>query len=298
MINGFMKVEDFFDYDFKGFILSLKLKPLGAIYDVLIRRACSHFLMKVYRCDNLPSWLSLFRSLTKNNKFLLVVLDGARFDAFRALYARFLRGELCTARVPPPHTYGWLPRAFSVPEFDNVRVFYARLAIKSHDIMIEKLVPRHKKVELISIVPKRAKKLGTVLPSEVNEKVLKVGLSGRDIIWYSQPHFPWIYNYELSKILVREVLLHDFFPPDIIADKLKKLSVRRKFLVNAYYGNLILALKHVSDLLNHIKGMSIKYDELVITSDHGELLGEYGLYLHQDYNLPQLVVVPWFRVKL
>jgi hypothetical protein len=26
------------------------------------------------------------------------------------------------------------------------------------------------------------------------------------------------------------------------------------------------------------------------------MLGELGLYLHQEYDLPQLIIVPWLRV--
>ncbi|MCX8205270.1 MAG: hypothetical protein N3H31_06440 [Candidatus Nezhaarchaeota archaeon] len=239
----------------------------------------------------------LFRSLIRKSKFLLMVLDGARYDTFNAIYAKYLRGRLYAARVPPPHTYGWLPRAFSSPEFNNVRVFYARLMIRSHNIMIDRLVPKGRNLELISIRPRKMRELGTVLPSEVNEEVFMVGLSGRDIIWYLQPHFPWIYDLKLSKTLMREVLLHDFVPPDIVANKLKKLDVSRKRLVNIYHGNLILALKYVSDLLNYVKDLGIKYDAMVVTSDHGELLGEYGLYMHPHYELPQLCIVPWLEVE-
>jgi hypothetical protein len=123
---------------------------------------------------------------------------------------------LIRARVPPPNTYSWLPKAFSYPEFDNVRVFYASIGIESHNIRIGHLVPRGRGVEVIPIRPKRANHLRTVLPSEVNGVVKRVGLSGRDIVWYAQPHFPWVADGELSLMLMRDVLIHDYVPQTLL----------------------------------------------------------------------------------
>ncbi len=57
-------------------------------------------------------------------------------------------------------------------------------------------------------------------------------------------------------------------------------------------------LRHVKDLLNYVVKQGIKYDEVVVTLDHDKMLGEFGLYLHQEYDLPQLVLVPWLNVNL
>jgi hypothetical protein len=39
-------------------------------------------------------------------------------------------------------------------------------------------------------------------------------------------------------------------------------------------------------------------DHLVVTADHGELLGEQGLYLHRsNLQLPELMTVPWFVIS-
>lgn len=282
--------------DFRGFANSLRIKPFGATYEVLIRRGIGIFTS--IATHGLLDWVNLFRYVISRRRFLLIVLDDARYDAFSMLYRRYLRGHLTRAHVPPPNTYGWLPRAFSVPEFESIRIFYAGLSIESHDIMIGRFVPKNRNVEVFGIRPRLFKDLGTVHPSEVNDVVFRIGLSGRDIVWYAQPHFPWITDPELSRALIREALLHDFVPPDIVADKLRRLKIDRKRVVNAYYGNLALVLTYVGKLLNYVRSGGVKYDVIAVTSDHGELLGEYGLYLHQEYNLPQLVVVPWLWVTL
>ena len=163
-------------YNIRGFVQSIKRDAIEAIHEVLVKHFISKFLGAMYGFEDCASWVSLFKTLLRRKRFLLIVLDDARYDAFAKVYNRYLRGMLIKARVPPPNTYSWLPRLFSYPEFNNVRVFYASIGIESHDIRIKSFVPRDREVEVISIKPNRAKHLRTVLPGEVNEVVMDVGL--------------------------------------------------------------------------------------------------------------------------
>ena len=157
-------------------------------------------------------------------------------------------------------------------------------------------MPRNREVEVIPIRPNRAKYLRTVLPSEVNDMVKSVGLSGRDIVWYAQPHFPWVTDEELSLMLMRDALMHDYVPPDTVRKRLTILGIPRSRVMNAYYANLVLVLGYVKELVDYAVNEGVDYDEVVVTSDHREMLGELGLYLHQEYDLPQLIIVPWLRL--
>jgi len=63
-------------------------------------------------------------------------------------------------------------------------------------------------------------------------------------------------------------------------------------LRKAYLENLKLVLKYVKDLVKNLPG------NIVITSDHGELLGEGGRYSHFARSSDSLLVeVPWLRVR-
>ena len=285
-------------YDIRGFVNSLRVDAIGAVHEALVKHFISKLLKSIYGLGDLPEWADLFRSLLRKHKFLLIVLDDAKYDAFMRVYKRYLRGSLIKARVPPPNTYGWLPRIFSIPEFNRVRIFYASINIKSHDIRIGSFTPKNREVEVIPIKPKKVEHLMTVLPSEVNETIMKIGLSGRDIVWYAQPHFPWITDKELSLALMGEVLIHDFVPPDTVRRKISANGIPRSRVVNAYYANLILAIREAKKLINYAIDREVDYEEIVVTSDHGEMLGELGLYLHQEYDLPQLTIVPWLKVIL
>jgi hypothetical protein len=288
----------FYKYDIRGFVRSLKQDYIGAVREVIIKYFASKILNIMYGINKCLPWDILFRTLLKRQRFLLIVLDDARFDAFSKVYSMYLRGLLIKARAPPPNTYGWLPKVFSYPEFRDLRIFYASIGIESHDIRIKNLIPENKAVNVIPIKPNKAKHIKTILPSEVNEAIMKIGLTGRDIVWYAQPHFPWITDRELSLMLMRDVLIHDYLPPDTIKRKLKANNIPRLRVINAYYVNLILVLKYVKELIDYSLRQGIRYEEIVVTSDHGEMLGELGLYLHQEYDLPQLTIVPWLKVIL
>jgi hypothetical protein len=285
-------------YNISGFVLALKRDNVGAVKEIIIKYIACRILRVLYGMHYCEFWITLFRNLLRKEKFLLIVLDDARYDVFKSIYSRYLQGTLIKARVPPPNTYGWLPEAFSYPEFDRVRVFYASIGIESHDIRINAFTPRDRKIEVVSVRPNRAKHLKTVLPSEVNEAVMNIGLSGRDIVWYAQPHFPWVTDEELSLMLMRDVLIHDYVPPDTVRRRLVALGVPKSRVVNAYYANLVLVLRYVKELINYAVSEGVNYDEIAVTSDHGEMLGELGLYLHQEYDLPQLTTVPWLKVIL
>ena len=65
----------------------------------------------------------------------------------------------------------------------------------------------------------------------------------------------------------------------------------RKGLRKAYEANLLRVLEQVAVLLKQISG------RIVITSDHGELLGENKLYSHPSDSLhPILLEVPWLVI--
>jgi len=61
-------------------------------------------------------------------------------------------------------------------------------------------------------------------------------------------------------------------------------------LVKAYEENLTIVMKYVAKLVKHLHGV------VVITSDHGELLGERGEYSHDPgKRSPELIEIPWLE---
>jgi len=74
-----------------------------------------------------------------------------------------------------------------------------------------------------------------------------------------------------------------------IAKKIERDEITNEYLEKAYEDNLRLVLKVVKKMVNEMKLIG----KVVLTSDHGELLGENGFYMHPSYlNLPEQRIVP------
>ena len=75
-------------------------------------------------------------------------------------------------------------------------------------------------------------------------------------------------------------------PMDIVRRKLGKDGLRE-----AYRENLHIVLEQVVALVKHLTG------KIVITADHGEMLGEYYCYSHWSRSsLKHLIEIPWFVI--
>ena len=69
-----------------------------------------------------------------------------------------------------------------------------------------------------------------------------------------------------------------------------KISIKRLWL--AYIKNLKLVMKEVNKLVQELSG------KIVISSDHGNLFGEFLRFGHIPFlRLKHLVKVPWLVVK-
>lgn len=134
--------------------------------------------------------------------------------------------------------------------------------------------------------------LGTVPPQEVNDatiKVLKEFPDKRILIHYNQPHHPFLSSPDL--IIDGDSKGEKSIGVCTVWDKLKAGNINISHVKKAYSDNLNLVLDKVKDLLNCLSG------DIVITSDHGNCFGEFGLYGHPRVPVRYLTRVPWLYVQ-
>jgi len=138
--------------------------------------------------------------------------------------------------------------------------------------------------------------LRTVQPDAVAEVALKAEASHpnkRLIIHYVQPHYPFIGE------LGQEIDHRGFTQlgkferkTDDVWSHLKNGNIDEDSVWKAYNENLKIALPSVERLINNLDGKT------VVTSDHGNVLGRWGVYGHPTYRyLKELVEVPWFEAS-
>ena len=149
------------------------------------------------------------------------------------------------------------------------------------------------------------KELNTVPPHAVTQAALQAKERYPDkrlIVHYIQPHAPWIGKIRISG---KELGISYDSPIDwynrnmkiglglwgiweIVIDKGIGLNLIKK----AYVENLKLVLSEVEKLVKELDG------RIIVTSDHGECLGEHFLVEHPEgIYVKELVEVPWLIIE-
>ena len=275
------------------FVNSLKTYGAQSLKDIVIRRFMTSMLKFMYGQGRIPSWSSQLENLLRRERFVLVVLASCRYDFFAELYGRYFKGKLKAVKSPGTFTVNWWPKILYSPEFTNIRLFHNPVPIFPHNWEFNNVKALNKHIEIVKLDFGHPLKPRST--REILKDVLSYGLSKRNVIYLMSSHFPWRCDLELSRAILREVALYEFTPEEIIHKTLKAKGIPRERIIKAYFLNLVETLGAVNWFL---KQLSSRYSfEVVLTSDHGELLGEYHLYLHPHYELPQLYIVPWLEVE-
>lgn len=182
-----------------------------------------------------------------------------------------------------------------------------------------------------------SEKYNTVPPKAVTETVIQPKNGKKKIIHYNQPHEPYLSLYEtlpdsentteneknnnmkVNQIsgLLKEKLKYFLGPKLGLRSHLRKKffwklknlmrvpadgdmerAWREKSVAYFYEDNLLRVLTEVQRLLNEIDG------KIIVTSDHGECLGEKGFWGHgwtgktKIPKLSALVTVPWVKIEV
>jgi hypothetical protein len=129
--------------------------------------------------------------------------------------------------------------------------------------------------------------VGYMHPNKVTDTAIKYWRERpesvkRMVVWYAQPHAPYPSLVEKHDL---EMSSNEVF------EKLMSGELRRYEVWDGYYDTLIYVLEEVDELLENIDA-----EQVVISADHGEAFGEFGIYRHPKYvPLPMLKQVPWVR---
>ncbi|PTD94184.1 hypothetical protein C9439_03815 [archaeon SCG-AAA382B04] len=256
----------------------------------------------------------------------LIILDACRYDYFSAIHDSFLEGDLIKVESPATGTPNWLEKTFSSKFLEDVVYLSANPYVNSVDIEVaDGFNAKNHFGEIIDLWDRCWKEdLKTVPPDEVVEGSLshiENQQNKKYIIHFMQPHAPYLKLKTVGEgisgitrrakgntsLMIREYigkLVESAFPSPTIDKIRKKLNLKKpgpeklvaeKFgkdtLREAYKENLESVLKETKTLIRNLNG------KIIITSDHGELLGEKDLYGHCGSNKnPILREVPWLEI--
>lgn len=133
--------------------------------------------------------------------------------------------------------------------------------------------------------------LGTVPPEWVTDRAIlhrRKNGNSRLVVHYMQPHFPAIEYPELGSKIQMSQTEHW----NSIWERLYYGDVSQEKVWKAYQSNLKIVLEEVETLLRNIGA-----EEVILTSDHGNAMGEAGRYGHpSDAVVPEVRRVPWAKI--
>jgi hypothetical protein len=220
----------------------------------------------------------------------LIIIDGCRADIFEQ--TNEIKGELETKYSQGTESWEFLKSNFFGEEY--------------HDTVYISANPHTSKLpegtfhDLWNIYEKRwDESLQTVHPKSVVEESIgahEMYPNKRLIIHFMQPHFPFIGEKGQEVDLQVQEGLEDY--PQVWSSlRYRLIGASIDTIWDAYKENLNIVLSHVDNLLSNLDGQS------VITSDHGNLVGERtfpvpvrGFGHEFTLNMDELLLVPWLFI--
>ena len=216
---------------------------------------------------------------------LLVVLDACRVDLLRSVADEYeFLGEIERVESVGSMSKEWMAKTFTDEYADEV----AETAYVTSNVFSERMLDADRFGTLEEVWRDGWDgEADTVLPRTMTDRAIRIAREDapdRLIVHYVQPHHPFV-GLEAG-------FDADPFGPalsDTVVDALRKGKIDRETFWDAYRDNLRLALDDVELLLDNVDA-----DRVAITADHGDALGEWGIYDHPVGCLhPAVRTVPW-----
>lgn len=223
----------------------------------------------------------------------LILLDAARFDYFEEVNS--IRGTLRKEVSRGKKSWEFIEENFLGREFHDT--IYVTANPFSTDIPEDTF-------HYVDHLHARAwdERIGTVQPEEVVEAAIRAHEeypNKRLIVHYMQPHRPFLG--ETAEMLRERLDLQGYGQHDDgiqIWGAVKQRDVTVEQIRSAYKESLNIGLESIEELLEQLSGKS------VVTSDHGEMLGERmfpfttRVWGHMEgFDTPTLREVPWLEVE-
>ena len=261
----------------------------------------------------------------------LIVLDACRYDMFKDNYEDFLSGELSKVKSRGAATPEWLWNTFTSRY--NYNYISANPYINSYGLTLEEMVggceqdwdARNKFQNIVDVWDTDwDDKLNTVRPEEMTDTALENLEYSKTVIHYIQPHRPYISGNDTEHSWAPKAEIEGqeksakrkFFDktrplwnpvfrkmPYTIQSKIKSVLgmgndfeklVREKGeeqVIEYYRKDLRMVLEEVARLVEELDG------KVIVTADHGELLGEGGWGHYIGGEEDELRHVPWLEVE-
>jgi predicted AlkP superfamily pyrophosphatase or phosphodiesterase len=240
----------------------------------------------------------MINTLLGRDEFVLVILDACRFDTFQRLYTEYFEGNLQKIYNTNTYTMEYLANTWN-EEYDLTYISGGPvISDRRFEIAEWDYRPSEHFNKIVDVWNMQyEKELGVTPPEPVTNVALDFD-KPKMIVHYFQPHAPYIgeerirngeYDYRGDSCKERNAELAAESMKQIY-DKIEKDEISDEVLKRAYKSNLERVMSSVKELVSSVD------KKVVITSDHGEMLGEGDRYMHGGSPSTSLCSLPWLEV--
>jgi len=219
--------------------------------------------------------------LYKKDWDILIILDACRFDSFSKVVKQTnIKGELIPVNSHVVMTQKWYERNWNTYN-DNI------ILITSHPYPLERGYYKqfHKFYNLFN--DKEKWKSTEICFKKLVE--IQNNYNKKFIVHIMPPHLPYLGKEGIK--FMKELGIGLTGRPTMyrhVNEWAKKHGFKQ--LKKYYEENILYALKIIEKYLPNIKG------RVVISGDHGELIGELDVYYHHHKH-EKIFTVPWFKIQ-
>ena len=257
------------------------------------------------RTKRLPAQGSRLDDLRNGESWMLIVLDACRYDYFnREFVSAFgTDDEILPVRSEARDTFEWLSTvwagSWSMPYVSGAVPVNDR-ELDFEDEYLQRLYGEFQPTDHLHDIRSVWREgwdasLGTCPPEPVVEAVRETN-TDRVVAHIQQPHTPYIGK-------ERELGHADDYSADPLqgepTDKPIWKRVERGDISDIRLGELYRSnLQRTRDSLFELVSLGLeRHDRVAITADHGEALGEFGIYAHpRTPEHPMVRRIPWVEV--
>lgn len=255
------------------------------------------------RTRGLPAQKDRLDGLRREDSWLLIVLDACRYDMFVQQFPEVFEGRCEPVRSAGHDTFEYVSRCWSDQYPETTYVSGAvpvnsrakRFDAAHFNDLYGGYVPAGHIGEIVDVwADEWDESLGICPPEAVVDRAMDRLDEDQLVAHVFQPHAPYIGDTQLLGHVGNEhARPGDGDPVDApIWKAVRRGEVTDAQLAQAYRSNLRRAIRAVARLVE-----AADHDRIVIMGDHGEALGEWGLYCHPRIDHPHIRTVPWLEVE-
>jgi hypothetical protein len=244
----------------------------------------------------------------RRDDYLLIVLDACRFDVLAEAFFHLFDGTPEAVASEGYDTFQYVRRCW--PEEYPVTTYISgatpvssKESFEFEDRGLQELyqgyVPSRHIGEIVDMWDHGwDASLGTCPPEAVLGEALERLDERRLVVHFFQPHAPYIgQETELGHADDGSATPGDGEPVDApLWRRIRTGEMSDDRLRDVYRANLERALWSVCRLIRELRERGDDR-RIVVMGDHGEALGEYGVYSHPRKAHPKIRVVPWWEVE-